>query len=114
MPGLVGPSTGLCQQRLPRLVRQAVPVPVRARVLTPVVEEADVVVLLLQRADLRLDEGIQLREELLEVGGKLCVLVDHRSAVLSAVTVHPMTVLVRDLRDEMHAGVHHAIAPLIN
>ncbi|SLM89910.1 hypothetical protein FM105_01745 [Brevibacterium yomogidense] len=48
------------------------------------------------------------------MGGKLCVLVDHRSAVLSAVTVHPMTVLVRDLRDEMHAGVHHAIAPLIN
>jgi hypothetical protein len=41
-------------------LRQAAALPVGARVLAPMVEEADVVVLLLERLDLALDEVIQL------------------------------------------------------
>jgi hypothetical protein len=42
-------------------------VPIRARVLAPVIEEADVVVLVLERLDLARDEGV----ELLEIGGEI-------------------------------------------
>ena len=52
-PAVVGALARLGQQRLPLLARQAVVVPVGARVFAAVVEEADVVVLrLLQRLDL--------------------------------------------------------------
>jgi len=58
VPGGVRPPARLGQQFLPLPVRQAAPVPVGAGVLAPVVEEPDVVVLLLQRADLLLDEVV--------------------------------------------------------
>ena len=60
--GGVGPAAGLAQQRLPLLVRQAAALPVGAGVLAAVVEEADVVVLLLERLDLALDEVVELVE----------------------------------------------------
>ncbi len=66
MPGVVGPPARLGQQQLPLMPRQAVVVPVGAGVLAAMVEEADVVVLALQRLDLRLDEGVELGE----IGGQ--------------------------------------------
>ena len=66
MAGVVGAPLRLAQQRLPLLARQAVAVPVGARVFAAVVEEADVVVLLLERLDLRLDEAV----EFVQVGGE--------------------------------------------
>ena len=63
VPGLVGdaaaPRRSSC---LPLLVRQPAALPVGARVLAAVVEEADVVVLLLERLDLALDEVVELGE----------------------------------------------------
>ena len=50
-PGLVGQPLHPVEQLLPLLVRQALVVPVGARVLATMVEEADVVVLLLERRD---------------------------------------------------------------
>ena len=44
------------------MVRQAAALPVGAGVLTAVIEEPDVVVLLLERLDLALDEVVQLPE----------------------------------------------------
>ncbi len=44
VPGGVGAAAGLVQQRLPLVVGQTAAFPVGARVLAPVVEEADVVV----------------------------------------------------------------------
>src|SRR5262249_39467983 len=61
------PAHRLAQQRLPFLAGQPAAVPVRAGILAPVVEEPDVVVLALQRADLPLDELVQLAE----VGGQV-------------------------------------------
>ena len=59
------------EQRLPLLVRQAAALPVGAGVLAPVVEEPDVVVLLLERLDLALDEVVELVEVVGEVRGEL-------------------------------------------
>src|SRR5262249_12245405 len=59
------------QQRLPLLVRQAAAMPVGAGVLAPVIEEAGVVVPLLERLDLALDEAIHVGEEGGEVLGDL-------------------------------------------
>ena len=50
--GLVGDVAHLAQQRLPLLVGQAAAIPVGAGVFAAVVEEADVVVLVLDRLDL--------------------------------------------------------------
>ena len=62
MPGLVRPPLRLAQQRLPFVARQAAVLEIGARPFAAVVEEADIVVRLLQRLDFRLDEGIQLGE----------------------------------------------------
>ena len=66
--GGVGPPAGLAEQRLPLLVGQPAAVPVGAGVLPAVVEEADVVVLLLERLDLAFDELVELGEVGDEVG----------------------------------------------
>ena len=60
VPGFVGQPLRLEQELLPLLVRQPAPLPVRAGVFAAVVEEADVVVLLLQRLDGAFDEVVQL------------------------------------------------------
>ncbi len=67
----VGETAGLVQQQFPLLVGQTTALPVGARVLSPVVEEADVVVLLLERFDLALDEVVQLEEVVGQVLGNL-------------------------------------------
>ena len=69
--GLDGQVLGLAQQVFPFLVGQALPVPVGAGVLTPVIEETDVVVFLFQRFDLVLDEHIQLIEKRRKVFGNV-------------------------------------------
>ena len=60
--GRVGETARLVQQRLPFLVRETTALPVRAGVLATVIEEPDVVVLLLERLDLALDELIQFNQ----------------------------------------------------
>ena len=65
--GRVRPPAHLGEELLPRLVRQAAPLPVGARILAPVVEEAVVVVLGLQRRDLGLDERVDVVERLLDL-----------------------------------------------
>ncbi len=60
--GGVGTPAGLGQQILPILAGQPAALPVGAGVLAAVVEEADVVVLLLQGLDLPHDECVQLFE----------------------------------------------------
>ena len=71
MAGGVGAFAGLAQQGLPFLLRQAAGLPVGAFVLAPMVEVFDVVVLLLQRLDLRLDEGVEFGQIGDEVGGQI-------------------------------------------
>ena len=58
--GLVGAPLRLGQQLLPVVTRQAALVPIGSGIFAPVIEEADVVVLLLKRLDLRFDEAIEL------------------------------------------------------
>ena len=58
----IGRAGGLAQQGFPLVARQAARVPIGAGVFAAVVEEADVVVLGLQRLDLSLDEGVELAE----------------------------------------------------
>ena len=55
----VGAPAGFHHERLPFLVGQPAPLPVGAGILAAVVEEADVVVALLQRLDLPLDEVVE-------------------------------------------------------
>jgi len=62
MTGGIRPAHRLGQQRFPLLAGQAAAVPIRARILAPVIEEPDVVAVALQRADLEFDELIQFRE----------------------------------------------------
>ena len=71
----------LREQLLPLVVRQPAAVPVGAGVLAAVVEEADVVVLLLERLDLRLDEVVELVEVGRQIGRDVEV---HRDAYLMA------------------------------
>jgi hypothetical protein len=59
---LVGEPARLEEQRLPLFVRQAAALPVSPRVLAPVIEEADVVVHLLERLDLATDELVELEQ----------------------------------------------------
>ena len=60
--GFVGACARFAEQRFPLAARQPVVVPVGARVLAAVVEEADIVVLLLERLDLPVDEGVELAQ----------------------------------------------------
>ena len=69
--GRVRPSAHLPEQGLPLLVGQTAAVPVGARVLAAVVEEALVVVLRLEGRDLALDELVELEEVGGDVGGNL-------------------------------------------
>ena len=69
----VGAAFRLQEQRFPLLVRQTAAVPVGPRVFAPMVEEALVVVLRLERLDLLLDEIIQLFQVGDEVRGKIVV-----------------------------------------
>ena len=62
MTGCIGAAAHFAEQVLPFLARQALVVPIRPRVLAAMVEKADVVVLLLQRPDFRLDEGVEFGE----------------------------------------------------
>src|SRR5260370_34577518 len=62
MARLVGTAAHLGQKRLPFVPRLAVIVPVGAGVLEAMVEEADIVVLALERPDLTLDEGVEFAE----------------------------------------------------
>ena len=66
--GGVGPPAHLAQQLLPLLAGDAVVLEVGAGPLAAVVEEALVVVLRLERRDLRLDEVVELVERGLDVG----------------------------------------------
>src|SRR2546427_486335 len=60
VPRRVGAPPHLAQQLLPLAARTAALLPVRARVLAPVVEELEV--LALERRDLALDERVELVE----------------------------------------------------
>ena len=67
--GLVGAALHLGQKLFPIVPGLAVIVPVGAGMLAAVVEEADVVVLALQRPDLALDEGVELGQIGRDLGG---------------------------------------------
>ena len=67
--GLVGAALHLGQKLFPFVAGLAVVVPVGPGMLAAVVEEADVVVLPLQRPDLALDEGVELDDIGRDVGG---------------------------------------------
>jgi len=60
MAGSIRTVLGLAQQRLPFMPRQAAIVEISARPFAAMVEEADVVVGLLQRLDLACDETVEL------------------------------------------------------
>ena len=66
--GGIGAATHLAQQLLPLLSRHTVVVEVGARPLTAMVEEPHVVVGVLQREDLGLDERVEVVERLLDLG----------------------------------------------
>ena len=68
-PRLVGLLAHPHQQRFPLGVGQSVALPVGARVLPAVVEEADVVVFLLDGLDDVVDERVQVVEQLSDVRG---------------------------------------------
>jgi len=69
--GRVGPPPGLGEQRLPVAAGQPAAVPVGSGVLPAVVEEPDVVVLLLERLDLALDELVEFFQVLPQVLGQI-------------------------------------------
>ena len=71
MAGLVGAAAHLGQKRLPFVARLAVIVPVGAGMLAAMVEEADIVVLALERPDLALDEGVELAQIGRDIGGNV-------------------------------------------
>jgi hypothetical protein len=73
--GRVGPPSGLGEQRLPVAAGQPAAVPVGAGVFPAVVEEPDVVVLLLERLDLALDELVEFVQVQPQVFGQVEVLV---------------------------------------
>src|SRR5690242_7042906 len=66
-PGLVGAAAHFAQQVFPFLARQAAMLEVCARPFAAMIEEAIVVVLLLQRNDFLLDEGVDLGQQILDV-----------------------------------------------
>ena len=67
--GGIGAAPGLGHQQLPLVVGQPAAVPVGPGVFPAVVEEADVVVFLLEWLDLRLDKVVDLLEEFADVLG---------------------------------------------
>ena len=66
---LIGAAAHLAQQRFPILARQAAMLEIGARPLTAVIEEPVVIVLMLQRHDLAIDELVDLAEKLGDVLG---------------------------------------------
>ncbi len=60
VPGLVGADGGFAQQQFPFPPGQAAMFEIGARPFPPMVEKADIVVLVFQRLDLGLDKGVQL------------------------------------------------------
>ena len=68
MAGSVREILGLAQQRFPFVARQAAILEIGTRPFAAMVEEADVVVGLLQRLDLAFDETIELSELGDEIG----------------------------------------------
>ena len=60
--GVVGELAGFREQRFPVLRRQTAAVPVGARVFAAMIEEADVVVRILERLDFLLDEVVEFDE----------------------------------------------------
>ena len=66
--GLVGETPHLGEQRLPVIVREPTPIPVGAGVLATVVEDADVVVDLLEGTNRRLDEPVELGQIVRDIG----------------------------------------------
>lgn len=62
-PCLVGAACAFSKQLFPFFARQAIVVPVGAAMLAAMIEEAIVVVLVLQWLYLALDEGIELLKE---------------------------------------------------
>ena len=81
-PGRIGAPTHLTQQVFPLLAWHPVVLEVGSGPLAPVIEEAHVVVALLERNDLGLDERIEPVERFLDVGGDR--------------EVHPCTVRAKD------------------
>jgi hypothetical protein len=79
MAGHVGAAPRLVQQGFPRLVGQAASVPVGTRVLAAVIEKAIVIVLMLQRHDLALDERIELGQGIGNIFGNVEI---HESSCL--------------------------------
>src|SRR5258708_11000996 len=71
MARLVGATPHLGQKRLPFMPRLAVIVPVGAGMLAAMVEEADIVVLALERPDLALDEFVKLAQVGCDLRGNL-------------------------------------------
>ena len=71
MAGRVGEVLRPPQQRLPFVARQAAMFEIGARPFAPMVEEADVVVGLFERLDLRVDERIELGEIVEEAAGQI-------------------------------------------
>ena len=69
--GRVGAAPRLGEQLLPLLVGEPTSVPVGALVLAPMIEEADVVVGLLEGLDLPLDEFVQLFQVIGQLGRNL-------------------------------------------
>ena len=67
--GGVGPAPGFGHQQLPLVVGKPAAIPVGPGVFPAVVQEANVVVFLLEWFDLRLDEGVDLLEEFPDVLG---------------------------------------------
>jgi hypothetical protein len=67
MSGRVGASTSFGEERFPCLVGQTATLPIGSRIFSPMVEEANVVVLLLEGKDVTLDEGV----EFVEIGGEV-------------------------------------------
>ncbi len=62
----VRPAAHFCEQCFPVFAGQAFSIPVRARMLTPMIKKADVVVLRLERLDLSLDEVIEHHKVVLD------------------------------------------------
>ena len=69
--GLVGDLAGFGEEFFPFVQGKPALVPIGAGPFAAVVEEADVVVAVLDRLDLGLDEGVELVEIGLQAGGKI-------------------------------------------
>ena len=69
VPRQVGSAPHFSQERLPIVVRQAAGIKISPRKLAAVVKKTDVVVLLLQRLDLALNERVKLGQISLDGGG---------------------------------------------